>query len=97
MQARCLTLTSPSLVILRRLSQYCGKLKGAAERGWRDTNYAAEDLREVARAGVAHFEADVDEAARGLPDQLLGMRDALAGHEVQRSHSGGLLEDVGKV
>src|SRR3974390_1877404 len=59
---RCTRLRNPALGILRRLSQSCGKLKRAAERRWRDTNYAAEDLRKMARAGVAHFEREVDEA-----------------------------------
>src|SRR5437867_1588461 len=48
----------------------------------------------MARTGVADFERDLDLAARSFADQLLGARDALTGHELQRSHAGGLLEDM---
>ena len=43
----------------------------------RDAHYAPEHLREMARAGVAHFESDFDKAARSFADQLLGARDSL--------------------
>src|SRR5438034_834559 len=62
-----------------------------------DAHDTPEDLREMARAAVADFEPDLDEAARSFADQLLGPRNALAGHELQRSHAGGLLEDMGKM
>src|SRR5258706_12555339 len=51
----------------------------------------------MARAGVADFKSDLDEAARGFPDHLLGAGDALARHELQRSHAGRLLEDMGEM
>src|SRR5688572_32991811 len=51
----------------------------------------------MARAGVAHFESDLDETARCFSDQLLGAGNSLAGHELQRSHAGGLLEHMRKV
>lgn len=48
----------------------------------------------MAWAGVADFDRDLDLAAQSFADQLLGARDALTGHELQRSHAGGLLEDM---
>jgi hypothetical protein len=63
----------------------------------RNAGFPSEDLREMAWAGVADFEPDLDQAARTFADQLLGARDALAGHKLQRSHAGGLLEDMGNM
>src|SRR4051812_40393420 len=97
MSPTCLTLTSPSLVILRRLSRSCGELKRAAELGWRDTDDATKRLRKMARACVANFECDIDEAARSFANHLLRTRDALPRHELERRHSGRLLEHMGEV
>src|SRR5213594_149006 len=97
MQADCLTLENPSLAILRPLSQSCGKLKRGAELGWRDADHTPEDLCEMARAAVAHFETNIDKAARSFADQLLGKRDSLAGDKLQRSHASRLLENMREV
>src|SRR5689334_17766989 len=88
---------NPSQAILRRLSGFCGKLKRAAELGWRDSDNPPEHLREMAWAGVANVEAHIDKAARGFTNQLLGARDSLSRDELQRSHAGRLLEHMGKV
>lgn len=79
---------NPSHAILRRLSGFCGKLKRAAELGWRDSDNPSEHLCEMAWAGVANFEAHIDKAARGFTNQLLGARDSLSRDELQRSHAG---------
>src|SRR4051812_23881358 len=78
-------------------SNPAGKLEGATKCCGRDAYDTAEDLSEMARAGVTNFETDIYEAAGSFADELLGARDALAGYEVKGSHAGGLLEDVGKV
>lgn len=59
---------------------------GAAIRR-RDAHHAAEHLREVAGAGVADLQADLDEAARGFTDHLLRAGDAFACHDPPRAGS----------
>ena len=59
-----------------------GILKRIPKARRRDAHDAAEDLCEMAWAGVADFEPDIDEVARSFSDQLLGARDALAGDEL---------------
>src|SRR5438046_10299111 len=88
---------NPSLAILRPLSQSCGKLKRATELRWRNSNHTAEDLRGMARAGVADLEPDIDETARSFADQLLCARYALAADELEGSHASGLLGELGQV
>jgi len=77
-----LTWRTPSLAILRLLSQSCGKLKRDPELRRRDAHHSPKDLREMARAGVAHFESDIDETARSFADQLLGVGNSLACYEL---------------
>jgi hypothetical protein len=51
----------------------------------------------MARARVADFERDFDEAAGGFADQLLSLQHALSDHELQRRHPRGLLEHAGEM
>ena len=51
----------------------------------------------MAWTGVAHFQTNIDKAARSFADQLLGAGNSLAGYELERSHARGLLEDMSKV
>ena len=51
----------------------------------------------MARAAVAHFETNIDKAARSFADQLLGARNTVAGDKLQRSHASRLLENMRKV
>src|SRR5436190_18498511 len=74
-----------------------GNLKGAPKLRWRDADHTAEDLCEMARTGVAHFQPHIYKAARSLPDQLLGAGNTLPRDELQRSHAGRLFENMGKV
>ena len=70
----------------------------AIEARAKSTNLTvSEYLREMAWAGVANFEPDIDETARSFADQLLGAGDAFAGDELQRSQARGFLEDMGKM
>ena len=55
-----------------------GKLKRASELGRRDAHHAAEGSRELAWAGVAHFQLYIDKAARGFTNHQLGAGDPLA-------------------
>ena len=59
-----------------------GNLKRTPKVRRRDAHHASEDLREMARAGVAHFESDLDETARSFTDQLLGAGNSLAGYKL---------------
>ena len=78
-------------------SEWRSLLQRAPKLRRRDANYASKDLREVARVLVADVEADLDQAAPGFADELLGARDPFARDELQRGHAGGLLEDTREV
>ena len=54
-------------------------------------------MREMARAGIAHFKTNFEEIARSFADQLLGAGNTFAGDKLEGSHARGLLEDMGKV
>jgi hypothetical protein len=60
----------------------------------RDAGDAAEDFREGARAGVADFERDLDQAALRFAHHLLGAGDSLAGDGLQRTQADRLLENA---
>ena len=75
-------------------SEWRSLLQRAPKLRRRDANYASKDLREVARVFIAHFEADLDQAARGLTDELLGARDPFARDELERGHPACLFEDT---
>ena len=78
-------------ILLSRPCDLCrnpaGNLKRTPKVRRRDAHHAAEDLREMARAGVAHFESNLDETARSFADQLLGAGDSLAGHDDEKNSS----------
>ena len=69
-------------MILRRLSQSCGKLQRPPELGGSDADDAAEHLCKMACAAVAHFEANIDKAARRFANQLLRARGRHAAREL---------------
>jgi NAD(P)-dependent dehydrogenase (short-subunit alcohol dehydrogenase family) len=68
--------------------------EGAAKLVRRHAGDLAEYFCEMAGACVADFEPNLDEAARGFADELLGADDPLARDELQRRHPGCLLEDT---
>src|SRR5206468_8928770 len=69
-------------------------LERVAELTWRDANHASKYLSEMARARIADIQRDLNQAARGFPDELLCVRDPFARHELQWRHTGGLLEHM---
>src|SRR3989442_1739570 len=79
-------ITSLGELFLSRSCDHCrnpaGNLKRTPKLRRRDAHHASEDLREMARAGVAHIESDLDETVGSFADQLLGAGNALAGHEL---------------
>jgi hypothetical protein len=51
----------------------------------------------MARAGVANFECNLDEASRGFTDELLCAGNPFSLHKLQWGHSGCLLKHTAKV
>src|SRR3954454_19362363 len=76
------------------LAGNCARLQCTAKVRRRNTYRPPKHLREVARVLVANVEADLDQAALGFADELLGVCDPFARDELQRGHAGGLLEDA---
>src|SRR5258708_18603370 len=72
-------------------------LQSATELCGRHANHTPEDLSKMARARVADFECDFDEAAGWFADELLSADDTLSRDELQRCHPRGLLEHAGAV
>src|SRR5688500_3199855 len=86
---------APTALILRRSE--IAVLQCVAKLCRRHSDDAPENFAEVARVLVANVEADLDQAAFGFADELLGAGDPFAGDELQRRHAGGLLEDTREV
>src|SRR5271166_4034829 len=94
--------SNPNLVAITTWSRKGAKkgwasLQAAAELCGCHANHTPEDLSKMARARVADFERDLDEAPGGFADELLCTDYALSRDELQWRHPRCLLEHTGKV
>src|SRR2546423_14204422 len=71
--------------------------EGAPKLRRRHACNAPKNLSEIAWAGIADVERDLDEAARGFTNKLLCAADPLSRHELQRRHPGCFFEHARKV
>src|SRR2546423_15373400 len=66
--------------------------EGATKLRRRHACNAPKYFSEIARAGIADVQSNLDQAARSFTNELLGARDSLPRHKLQRRHSSRLLE-----